>query len=417
MVLTLTKLVVIDRLDTDQHAILQMPMNEPRFLEWIRRIRQSPRYHSDNVPEEKSESRIYGVIKPLSQLSQIALVAVAIFGYFYTVQPIYQKERLAEQVAQYEIKIDEQITSIEQAQSELRGLRELTVIEQERSRKANRALKETTDELTTLVVERDKLLQSLTLMEQEKSRIENQIRFMQYRHFLPDGTPAVTDKEVETAITESNRNSQRWSYFSGLNTRGTFIEYDDEASFAFRQRRNVDPASQFYPFTEEELEIWKNHGLGYPRFIARNIIDTTTTGQSLVKISGASYNASPADLETWRAIARNLLEGKEDMWTTPYYPLQLVDDYEKAASEIDEQLQSELQNVELEYEDWEKTRNAQRKVVLEHNYKVDKTNARNRARSAKFTIEWNYREYANKFRKSAKDEIERLLDIEDTEKN
>ena len=89
----------------------------------------------------------------------------------------------------------------------------------------------------------------------------------------------------------------------------------------------------------------------------------------------------------------------------------------KAASEIDEQLQSELENVELEYEDWEKTKNAQRKVVLEHNYKVNKTNARNRARSAKFTVEWNYMEYANEFRKSAKGEIERLLDIEDTEKN
>ncbi|ENZ9778511.1 hypothetical protein ACHEMN_003125 [Escherichia coli] len=35
----------------------------------------------------------------VSHVSQFVLVAFAIFGYFYTVRPIYQKELLSEEIA------------------------------------------------------------------------------------------------------------------------------------------------------------------------------------------------------------------------------------------------------------------------------------------------------------------------------
>jgi hypothetical protein len=49
-------------------------------------------------------------------VAQIALAVVAIFGYFYTVLPVYQKERLAEQVAEYEGIIKKQAPKIAEAE-------------------------------------------------------------------------------------------------------------------------------------------------------------------------------------------------------------------------------------------------------------------------------------------------------------
>ena len=42
----------------------------------------------------------------LSHIAQIILVAVAVFGYFYTVVPVYQKELLSENIAQKEIELN-----------------------------------------------------------------------------------------------------------------------------------------------------------------------------------------------------------------------------------------------------------------------------------------------------------------------
>lgn len=41
-----------------------------------------------------------------SHLSQVFLVAFAIFGYFYTVRPIYQKELLSEDIAKKEVELN-----------------------------------------------------------------------------------------------------------------------------------------------------------------------------------------------------------------------------------------------------------------------------------------------------------------------
>lgn len=41
----------------------------------------------------------------LSHISQVFLVALAVFGYFYTVRPIYQKEILSEDIAKKEVEL------------------------------------------------------------------------------------------------------------------------------------------------------------------------------------------------------------------------------------------------------------------------------------------------------------------------
>lgn len=42
-----------------------------------------------------------------SQLSQIALVFLAVFGYFYTVVPVYQKDLLSEQISEKELQLSQ----------------------------------------------------------------------------------------------------------------------------------------------------------------------------------------------------------------------------------------------------------------------------------------------------------------------
>ncbi|EAQ6521907.1 hypothetical protein EEP00_16395, partial [Salmonella enterica] len=49
-------------------------------------------------------------------VSQFVLVAFAIFGYFYTVRPIYQKELLSEDIAKKEVELNKLKTAMENSQ-------------------------------------------------------------------------------------------------------------------------------------------------------------------------------------------------------------------------------------------------------------------------------------------------------------
>ena len=51
-------------------------------------------------------SRIDDWLQRGSHVAQLCLVALAIFGYFYTVRPIYQKERLDEDVARKTLELE-----------------------------------------------------------------------------------------------------------------------------------------------------------------------------------------------------------------------------------------------------------------------------------------------------------------------
>lgn len=62
------------------------------------------------------------LLEKASLLAQIFLSFVAIFGYFYTVRPVYQKEQLAEQVAEYDSIIKKQTPKIKEIESQLSAL-------------------------------------------------------------------------------------------------------------------------------------------------------------------------------------------------------------------------------------------------------------------------------------------------------
>ncbi|EBD0823393.1 hypothetical protein FHE22_12195, partial [Salmonella enterica] len=52
----------------------------------------------------------------VSHVSQFVLVAFAIFGYFYTVRPNYQKELLSEDIAKKEVELNKLKTAMENSQ-------------------------------------------------------------------------------------------------------------------------------------------------------------------------------------------------------------------------------------------------------------------------------------------------------------
>ncbi|HCB2272419.1 TPA: hypothetical protein MYR17_002954 [Citrobacter koseri] len=51
-------------------------------------------------------SKVDLYLSRVSHFSQFVLVAFAIFGYFYTVRPIYQKELLSEEIAKKEVDLN-----------------------------------------------------------------------------------------------------------------------------------------------------------------------------------------------------------------------------------------------------------------------------------------------------------------------
>ncbi|EKR2202119.1 TPA_asm: hypothetical protein G4P10_004472, partial [Salmonella enterica subsp. enterica serovar Javiana] len=55
----------------------------------------------------------------VSHVSQFVLVAFAIFGYFYTVRPIYQKEVLSEDIAKKEVELNKLKTAMLSSQKSI----------------------------------------------------------------------------------------------------------------------------------------------------------------------------------------------------------------------------------------------------------------------------------------------------------
>ncbi|WP_276679063.1 hypothetical protein [Thalassolituus oleivorans] len=64
-----------------------------------------------------------------SHIAQIVLVCVAVFGYFFTVRPIYQKELLAEDVAQKQVELQSLREQVKAARKEIavRTARQFTI--------------------------------------------------------------------------------------------------------------------------------------------------------------------------------------------------------------------------------------------------------------------------------------------------
>lgn len=342
--------------------------------------RKALREVSPEVPRTNSSKLS---IETVSHVAQIALAMVAIFGYFYTVLPVYQKERLAEQVAEYEGIIKKQAPKIAEAEGRLAEL------EQERWR---------------LTQNLKNIEGQLSIARDQKSKIESQVQYMTFRYRLPDGTPATTQQQVRTAQSLELRRS----FLSSLSMSCTLGLGGDV--FPSYSHLKEDEKSKFWPFTEKELGIWKEYGSKYPLKRATECIESVVA--SFSQRYGADGPA--ADIEELRKEAvqyANSAGSKE--WQPPFEPADLLQELSAKRSAIETDMNAELKKVEEQYGDWESTFGESRRAIFKHNYEVGRQNAKTQALSSRLSLAYSTQEKANAFRKGINQEVKRLIISED----
>lgn len=318
-------------------------------------------------------------IETVSYVAQIALAIVAIFGYFYTVLPIYQKERLAEQVAEYEGIIKKQAPKI--ADSE----RRLAELEQEHSR--------LTQDLKTVE-------HQLSLARDQKNKIESQIQYMTFRYRLPDGTPATTVQQVRIA----QALELRQSFVSSLSMSCALgLGNDVFPSYSYLKE---DDKNKYWPFTEKEISTWKELGSKYPLKRANDCIDSVAS-RFLQRVG---KDGPAADIEYLRkeAIQYANSEGTKP-WTPPLEPADLLRELTTKRSAIESEMNAELKKVEEQYGDWKSVFGESRRAIFKHNYEVGKQNAKTQALSSRLSLSYTTQEKANAFRTSIVQEVKRLI--------
>jgi hypothetical protein len=350
-----------------------------------RRLAKHREMRSEAVSKETTSTIRW--LETIGQISQISLAVVAIFGYFYTVRPIYQKERLAEQVAEYDGIIKKQtpkIAEIEQRLTALQHEREqLTVeLQSERGR--------LTGELTN--IERQ-----LSVARDEKSKIESQIQFMTFRYRLPDGSPAVTPEQVKTAQNLELKRSFRSSLdICSWGLQGIFSPYSYP---------NSDAKDKFWPFTEQEVSTWKEYGSKYPLKRATECIDSVAVLFS--QRYGSNFSADIEGLRKDAVQYANRL-GTEP-WTPPVQPEDILQELATKRSAIETELAAELEKVQEEYGDWKSKFGGSRREIFKHNYYTGKQNAEMQASSKRVSLDYKMQTRANGLRRSVQDEVKRLL--------
>lgn len=135
-------------------------------------------------------NRLDVYLNRISHLSQVFLVAFAIFGYFYTVRPIYQKELLSEDIAKKEF--------------ELNGLK--------------KELKRSSDVLQSNQVAQNKLLNNIDDLNIQHEELERKL--ISTNAELSESIRALKQQKLlaKKAVDDNNRNlsSVFWENFNGL---------------------------------------------------------------------------------------------------------------------------------------------------------------------------------------------------------
>ena len=334
-------------------------------------------------------------------LAQIFLAMVAIFGYFYTVRPVYQKEQLAEQVAEYDSIIRKQTPKIKEIEAQLVTLRE------ERSKLASELQREREQLRAELQRDRARMTAELKNLERElvaarsaKQKIESQIEFMAYRYRTPDGSPAVTREQVRNA----QEHDLRRNLLSAISTSCSYGSFSN----VFPRYRYIprDPKNVSWPFIDAEISLWREYGAKYPVKRATDCVESAVSryasNQSLASFAG--------DIESIRKEALQFAERTAAVkpWVPPVQPAEVLQALAARLSEIQAEQVEELKNVEEKYKGWEYSV-GDRRVLLKHNYETEKRNAEINAMGKRWKIESEAREKSDGLNKAIDEEVKRLL--------
>lgn len=102
-----------------------------------------------------------------SHVAQIALVVVAIYGYFYTVVPVYQKELLSEEISQKEIELIKLKEQIKQFPQTIKALKDNARQLEARISDLQEARSEAEQSIASILDEKERLQKSLHKLRRE----------------------------------------------------------------------------------------------------------------------------------------------------------------------------------------------------------------------------------------------------------
>lgn len=336
-----------------------------------------------DVDQKSTES----ILVKASHISQVALVILAAFGYFYTVKPVYQKERLAEEVARSQAILENQRLELEENKNLLIEIQE---------------------ERKTLETNLEKIRKDLARSENERREIEEATAYMTYEYYLPDGKPAKTAAEVKRAVFHKNLQS----FTSNLRFSCGMMSLFSKQTKVFPAVRGynigkLDEAwSEYYPYTREEVEMWKKHGRKLPNYLAVSCAKLYAK-EFLSDERLSDYPLRVKLKASIEEVVTKVLEYPSNQWKEVEEPNNIISSCKKRRNEIEAAYKEELKAVEDEYADRENAWGSSTREILRHNYKVSKANARNSALSKLWAAEADCRSKAE----ALGNEVSRLVKL------
>lgn len=78
--------------------------------------------HNRALDQQSGTSAIHSWVSTAGNLSQVGMLILAIFGYFYTVLPVYQKSLLDEEIAKKTIELNQKDQQLASKSAELSAL-------------------------------------------------------------------------------------------------------------------------------------------------------------------------------------------------------------------------------------------------------------------------------------------------------
>ena len=326
-----------------------------------------------------------------ANLSQIFMLVLVCYGYFYTVIPIYQKEKLAEEVVKLQNEIDQQKINLILAKKMLKPLLE--------------EKKNISNTLEKLKVDLDKT-------KKLKQAMEDKISFMDYKYYLPDGTPAKSDKQIQEVfkIKKQQRLERSRDNYIFLFKISFMSWSNDKANNVFVSRYlDVDDSFNTYPFTKDEYEI----------ITSEKGIEYFLKNQSL-KILDSYHNSVVADspktdhmsLNHWRLELEVLIKNNPIKWKVAQNLSIIPEEYKKMKGELDIAEKLELAKIDDEFDGWESTWGASKREILRHNYSTSKGNTIRKYKGKRMELKYDYNAIAEKIRKDIKNEIGMIIELE-----
>jgi len=332
----------------------------------------------------------------LANFSQVAMLIVVIFGYLFTVRPIYLKEKLEEEKAKLELQSLRYRKEISQLQSQVAPLK------QERVR---------------LEYDQKKLLSEIAGIEKRKEELENQMDFMSFRFLFPDGSPAKTHEQVqevlrlkeverkanEKEIKRKRLESARQNYFFNFKLNTSWRMIMGSEKYPFKLYLDVSRGEKSYPFNQDELRITRDKNVG--GFIIKVALQSLEQHHKRY-VSG---DETEYDFDSWKSHLSDKLSNSKVTVKNIHLVQEIIDEYQKKEETLRLSLERKLKEVDKEFDGWEDTWNSYKKEILRHNYTVSKARAKTEYRSELFKLQNDVSEKANKVRKEVSNSYNALI--------